>query len=72
MGTFQDVTTATMERGNSTRRGLDTAMSLQKHQATITNVAAAFGRISNSAHHLRFSFSSLNPAPARVAVVSLR
>lgn len=32
MGTFQDVTTSTIERGNSTLRGLDTVRSLRRRR----------------------------------------
>lgn len=37
MGTFQDVTTSTMERGNSTPRGSDTVRSLQRETAGYTS-----------------------------------
>lgn len=41
MGTFHDVTTSTIERGNSTLRGLDTVKSLQR-RLLVTQAASGF------------------------------
>lgn len=89
MGTFQEVTTSTMERGNSTLRGLDTVRSLQSTRGfsirLFNTPKFTFGMRPElyfcnyqrktetfPFYHLRFSFCSLKPAPARVVVVSLR
>lgn len=42
MGTFHDVTTSTMERGNSTARGLDTVTSLQR-RLLVTQAPSGLG-----------------------------
>lgn len=44
MGTFHDVTTSTIERGNSTLRGLDTVKSLQS-RLLVTQAASGLGRV---------------------------
>lgn len=40
MGTFQEVTTSTMERGSSTLRGLDTLRSLQSTRTSTSAIYA--------------------------------
>lgn len=72
MGRFQEVTASAIDRGNSTLRGLDAVMSLQSTRASKSAAPAGEEEKKAPFHHLRFSFSSLKPAPARVAVVSLR
>lgn len=80
MGRFHDVTTSTIDRGNSILSGLDTVISLQDQRWKRRLLTKRSERKHTfDVHgwlfftdHFRFSFSSVKPAPARVVVVSLK
>lgn len=73
MGRFHDVTTSTIDRGNSMFSGLDTVISLQSaHYLKFAFKNAKKETNGVATNHFRLSFSSVKPDPARVAVVSLR
>lgn len=70
MGTFQEVTTSTIERGISTLRGRTTLSSLQHKQRSGSGTTGA--GVPGATHHSTPPDAAAAPAPASTAVPSLR